>query len=104
MASRALKRLCQIGGAALVTVASSAVAAAPRGSHPRRPVRRARGSTVVHAIGGADAAPFYQEIGNRLLESGVTLNYQLVGGVRVMDALRRDSVSLVAAQTDAAAR
>jgi phosphate transport system substrate-binding protein len=85
------------------TVVLCAVAAGCGSSTPRQPPPAAgsppRGSVVVHAVGGADAAPFYQEVGNRLLGSGTTLNYQLVGGVRVTSALSRASVSLVAAQT-----
>jgi phosphate transport system substrate-binding protein len=73
------------------------------GSTPKQPPAAAGspqpGSTVVHGLGGAEAAPLYQEIGNRLLGSGTTLNYQLVGGVRVTSVLRRSSVSFVAAQT-----
>ena len=73
------------------------------GSTPKQPPPAAgspqSGSTVVHGIGGAEAAPLFQEVGNRLLGSGTTLNYQLVGGVRVTSALRRSSVSFVAAQT-----
>ena len=73
------------------------------GSTPKQPPPAAGspqpGSTVVHGLGGTDAAPFYQEIGNRLLGSGTTFNYQLVGGVRVTSVLHRSSVSFVAAQT-----
>lgn len=86
-----------VGGVAL------ALALVACGSGTRVPPRAAAspppGSTVVHALGGSEAAPYYQEIGARLFGGGTTLNYQQVGGVPVTSLLHRSSVSMVAAQT-----
>jgi phosphate transport system substrate-binding protein len=91
---------------AAAAVATAAVFTAGCGSTPEHPPPAAAspkpGSAVIHAVGSDYAAPVYQEVGNRLLASGVTLNYQLTRATvlpAATDRLRHRGIAVVAAES-----
>ncbi len=77
------KRALAASIAAAMAVVGLAVSACGGGSSRLGPAAGSPrpGSTIVNAAGSSYAAPIYQEVGNRMQNSGLTFNYQLVDGL-----------------------